>query len=124
MATPLGNFVRQLREEQNLSVEELALKTGLTMATITNVETGKTHRPNVSTLRVLSDALGVMVPTLVEKIRIAAHRKKCPCCKGEGYVPENFGPKALHALAGTVPLDQDGTVRDLFTGGTIRNTGA
>ena len=60
----LGNKLRYLRQLKRLTQRELAEKTGLSLVTIANLETGK-HYPTIATLRLLDEALGQQVETVV-----------------------------------------------------------
>lgn len=54
----VGNRLRELREERNISMRGLAVKSGLSANALSMIERGKAS-PSVSTLYKLSDALGV-----------------------------------------------------------------
>ena len=54
----VGNRLRELREERNISMRGLAAKSGLSANALSMIERGKTS-PSVSTLYKLSDAMGV-----------------------------------------------------------------
>lgn len=54
----VGSRLRELREEQKISMRGLATKSGLSANALSMIERGKTS-PSVSTLYKLSDALGV-----------------------------------------------------------------
>jgi transcriptional regulator with XRE-family HTH domain len=56
----VGQRLKQLREEQNISMRSLATKSGLSANALSMIERGKTS-PSVSTLYKLSDALGVPI---------------------------------------------------------------
>ena len=58
-----GSMVlRRRREALGLSREDVALQTGLSTATIRNLERGKVRRPALTTLRVLCGALSLPLP--------------------------------------------------------------
>lgn len=54
----VGNRLRELREDRNISMRGLAAKSGLSANALSMIERGKTS-PSVSTLYKLADALGV-----------------------------------------------------------------
>ena len=54
--------LRRRREALGLSREDVALQTGLSTATIRNLERGKVRRPALTTLRVLCGALSLPLP--------------------------------------------------------------
>lgn len=56
----VGQRLRQLREERNISMRGLATRSGLSANALSMIERGKTS-PSVSTLYKLSDALGVPI---------------------------------------------------------------
>ncbi len=56
----VGQRLRQLREERNISMRGLATKSGLSANALSMIERGKTS-PSVSTLYKLSDAMGVPI---------------------------------------------------------------
>src|SRR5690349_4115902 len=61
---PFSARIKRLREEASLSQEELAEKSGLSLAAIAAYESGKRRRPYQSSLRGLADALQVPVAYL------------------------------------------------------------
>ncbi len=60
LSVDVGQRLKQLREEQNISMRGLAVKSGLSANALSMIERGKTS-PSVSTLYKLSDALGVPI---------------------------------------------------------------
>jgi transcriptional regulator with XRE-family HTH domain len=60
ISVDVGQRLKQLREEQNISMRGLAVKSGLSANALSMIERGKTS-PSVSTLHKLSDALGVPI---------------------------------------------------------------
>jgi transcriptional regulator with XRE-family HTH domain len=60
ISVDVGSRLRQLREQQNISMRGLAAKSGLSANALSMIERGKTS-PSVSTLYKLSDALGVPI---------------------------------------------------------------
>jgi transcriptional regulator with XRE-family HTH domain len=60
MSVDVGLRLRQLRDEQHISMRGLATKSGLSANALSMIERGKTS-PSVSTLYKLSDALGVPI---------------------------------------------------------------
>ncbi|WP_082420327.1 helix-turn-helix domain-containing protein [Paenibacillus sp. A3] len=55
-----GGRLRKIRQEKKLTVRDVSLMTGLTEATIMNIETGKTV-PSLSSLRTLSEYLDIPI---------------------------------------------------------------
>jgi transcriptional regulator with XRE-family HTH domain len=60
----LGDIVRKLRLQRNMTIRDLADKTNLSYAYISQIENGK-RTPTVETLNKLADALGVTVQYLI-----------------------------------------------------------
>ena len=58
LSVNVGNRLRELREERNISMRGLAAKSGLSANALSMIERGKTS-PSVSTLYKLSEAMGV-----------------------------------------------------------------
>jgi transcriptional regulator with XRE-family HTH domain len=60
MSVDVASSLRQLREARNMSMRNLATKSGLSANALSMIERGKTS-PSVSTLYKLADALGVSI---------------------------------------------------------------
>ncbi|HBL06461.1 MAG TPA: XRE family transcriptional regulator [Clostridium sp.] len=56
-----GEFLRSLREKNNLTLKELADKSGVGPSTISDIETGTSTNPRMGTLKKLADALDISV---------------------------------------------------------------
>lgn len=56
----VGQRIRWARERAGVTLAELALKTGMTAAAISRIETGAT-KPRPTTIRRLADELGVRI---------------------------------------------------------------
>lgn len=63
----LGQALREIREREGLSQEELALEAGLHPTWISHIESGR-NNPAWGTVRRLADALGV---TMLELVALA-----------------------------------------------------
>jgi transcriptional regulator with XRE-family HTH domain len=61
---PVGNKVRDLRKGRGWSQQELADRAGISMQTVSNLETGR-HVPGMATLSKIAGALGVSLPDLL-----------------------------------------------------------
>ncbi|WP_139193143.1 PAS domain S-box protein [Anaerobacillus alkalilacustris] len=56
-----GKNLRVLMAQMDINSSELAELTGLTVATISNLRTGKVKKPNIETARLISDVLGTKI---------------------------------------------------------------
>ena len=57
----IGEFLRNLREKNNLTLKDLADKSGVGPSTISDIETGTSTNPRMGTLKKLADALDISV---------------------------------------------------------------
>lgn len=64
--TTVGANIRRLRNQLERSAEALAIKAGVTRATIHNLETGVSQDIKLSTLDDIATALGVDIHSLTE----------------------------------------------------------
>jgi len=60
----VGDKVRGLRKGRGWSQQELADRAGISMQTVSNLETGR-HVPGMATLSKIAGALGVSLPDLL-----------------------------------------------------------
>lgn len=60
----MGFHVRELREAVGMTQEELAVKSGVSRVTISNLETKKEYSTTSKTLRKIAEALGVTIDRL------------------------------------------------------------
>jgi transcriptional regulator with XRE-family HTH domain len=61
---PVGDKVRDMRKGRGWSQQELADQAGISMQTVSNLETGR-HVPGIATLSKIAGALGVPLPDLL-----------------------------------------------------------
>jgi transcriptional regulator with XRE-family HTH domain len=61
---PVGDKVRGSRKRRGWSQQELADRAGISMQTVSNLETGR-HVPGIATLSKIGGALGVSLPDLL-----------------------------------------------------------
>jgi len=73
----IGDFLRSLREKNNLTLKDLSDKSGVGQSTISDIETGNSKSPRMNTLSKLAKALGVSIndffdsdETIIEDINI------------------------------------------------------
>ena len=64
-AARCGARIRELREEQSMTLKEMAQKTGFTHQLLSKVELGGTNTP-IETLAKIADALGVKLASLLD----------------------------------------------------------
>lgn len=74
----VGKAIREIRKKQGLSQVELSQKTGLTQATLSNIESGR-KRPGPETLDKISVALNIPISLIyitgLEKEDVADDKK-------------------------------------------------
>lgn len=70
----IGDRIKRIRKEKNLSQHDLAVISGVAQQTISNAETGR-NDPNSESLRLLADALGVSKSELLgEDVLLSDHK--------------------------------------------------
>ncbi len=99
MSVDVGQRLRAMRAERNLSLRNLAARSGLSANALSNIERGQTSA-TVSTLYKLADALGVSITAFFENLeapkaivfRKASERVRVPFARGlwEGLGGESF----------------------------------
>lgn len=62
----MNGIIRELREQQALSLDDMAERTGLSRVTINRVENGK-QKPRPGTIRRIAKALGIDVQYITSK---------------------------------------------------------
>jgi transcriptional regulator with XRE-family HTH domain len=96
MSVDVGLRLRQLRDEQHISMRGLATKSGLSANALSMIERGKTS-PSVSTLYKLSDALGVAI---TEFFNQQVERQKIVYLKPDERTHIDFVRGSLEGLGG------------------------
>ena len=89
----IGNEIREFRRKQNMTVVDLAKRSGVSAGMLSKIENGNTS-PSLSTLQALSSALHVPVTSFFrrfEESRDATHVKA-----GHGLTIERRGTRAGH----------------------------
>ncbi|MEL7114444.1 MAG: helix-turn-helix transcriptional regulator, partial [Pseudomonadota bacterium] len=87
----IGREVRAFRHQHDMTVAELAARTGLSMGMLSKIENGNTS-PSLTTLQILADALSVPLTSFFrryEEAREAVHTKA-----GEAVRIERAGTRA------------------------------
>jgi transcriptional regulator with XRE-family HTH domain len=62
-----GENLKKFREEKQLGVNQLALKSGVSAAQISRFENGKRKTPHVDTAKKLAKALSIPLPLLIDE---------------------------------------------------------
>jgi len=60
----LGKNIRKVRQKQKISQERLARSAGISLNTLTKIESGFTRRPSFQTIKKITDALGASIDDL------------------------------------------------------------
>lgn len=89
----IGLEVRAFRHQQNITVTELAAKTGLSIGMLSKIENGNTS-PSLTTLQSLANALSVPITAFLRKFE--EHRQAVHTKAGEGVKIERRGTRAGH----------------------------
>jgi len=64
-STSLASKIKSKRLEMKLSQEKLAIKAGVTYASLSKIESGKVTNPTIKTLKKIADALGLSIDYLL-----------------------------------------------------------
>lgn len=67
MTTRLGEKLRELRKERNLTLEKLATMSGLSKSYVWELENRESQRPSAEKLTALADVLGVSASYFFEE---------------------------------------------------------
>ena len=105
----IGREVRAFRKQKEITVAELATKTGLSIGMLSKIENGNTS-PSLSTLQTLANSLSVPLTSFFrrfEEQRMAVHTKS-----GEGVELEREGTRAGHQynLLGHIGSNASGVI--------------
>lgn len=63
---PIAKNMKKYREKLGISQDKLSKMAGITLHTITKIESGATPDPRIETLKKIADALGVGVDDLIK----------------------------------------------------------
>lgn len=63
---PIAKNMKKYREKLGVSQDKLSKMAGITLHTITKIESGATPDPRIETLKKIADALGVGVDDLIK----------------------------------------------------------
>ncbi len=67
MSTTFGEHLRSLREQKGMSLNQLAIKSGVSNAQISRIENGLRDLPRPETIKKLAAGLEISKATLMEK---------------------------------------------------------
>ena len=62
----IGKNIKKYREKLGISQDKLSKLAGITLHTITKIESGATPDPRIETVKKIADALGVSVDELLK----------------------------------------------------------
>jgi transcriptional regulator with XRE-family HTH domain len=96
ISVDVGSRLRELREQQNISMRGLAAKSGLSANALSMIERGKTS-PSVSTLYKLSEALGIPITDFFNQ---QLERKKVVYLKADARTRISFTRGSMEGLGG------------------------
>jgi transcriptional regulator with XRE-family HTH domain len=63
----IAKNIKKYREKKGISQDKLSKLAGITLHTITKIESGATPDPRIETVKKIADALGVSVDDLLKK---------------------------------------------------------
>ncbi|WP_299356881.1 XRE family transcriptional regulator [uncultured Shimia sp.] len=109
----IGKEVKALRQNQNITVKDLAKQAGLSLGMLSKIENGVTS-PSLTTLQLLANGLGVPVTAFFrrfEEKREAIHTKS-----GSGLEMEREGTRAGHQynLLGHLGSNASGVITEPY----------
>ena len=64
----IGEIIQELRRKNDMTQEELALKSGVSYTTLIKIERGSVQNPTVMTIKKIADALGVTVDIILGNV--------------------------------------------------------
>src|SRR6266446_5563975 len=104
----LGQNIRYLRQGKNLSLADLAAKSGVSKTYISDLENGLGGRPNVQYLYKIAIALETTIDALINLSLKPAQRKAIPVVsKQERLEPQQIEMLARLNFRGNRPKDAD-----------------
>lgn len=63
----IAKNIKKYRAKQGISQDKLSKLAGITLHTITKIESGATANPRIETVKKIADALGVSIDDLIKK---------------------------------------------------------
>ncbi len=63
----IAQNIKKYREKNGISQDKLSKLAGITLNTITKIESGATPDPRIETVRKIADALGISVDDLLKR---------------------------------------------------------
>lgn len=96
MATRLGEKLRDLRKERQLTLEKLAEQAGLSKSYVWELENRESQRPSAEKLTALADVLGVSATYFIEEDVRAPEERHLDEAFFRGY--QKLDPEAKEQL--------------------------
>lgn len=62
----IAKNIKKYRAKRGISQDKLSKLAGITLHTITKIESGATHDPRIETVKKIADALGVSIDDLMK----------------------------------------------------------
>ena len=97
METTIGNRIRSLRKERRLSLEQLAGKSGVALATLSRMENGK-GSGTFKTHQKIAEAFGLSLPELYRDLRPQDHDAVLMDAQADEAETFNYDEKASAVL--------------------------
>lgn len=113
----VGPRLRNLRQHRDITLTELAQETGISVSTLSRLESGL-RRPTLEQLLPLARAYGVTLDELVDAPPTGNPRvnlRPIPCGDGSTILPLTRRPGGIQAYKFIKPAGRDDTVPDLRT---------
>jgi transcriptional regulator with XRE-family HTH domain len=63
----IAKNIKKYREKKGISQDKLSKLAGITLHTITKIESGATPDPRIETVKKIADALGISIDDLLKK---------------------------------------------------------
>ena len=92
MASDIGSLIRDLRENAQVSVRQLAERSGVSNPYLSQVERGL-HQPSMRVIKLISEALNVSAETLLTHAGLLSHASSA-----DGDSPTASAPRVEQAI--------------------------
>jgi transcriptional regulator with XRE-family HTH domain len=94
----VGETLQLFRDRDNKAQGEIAGETGVSVTTISNIESGKNPRPHLSTIRRLARAFGLSAEGFLVREGLADPKAQAPPSSLEQWLSELTAGHAYHAM--------------------------